>query len=1406
MPKYNGDYYVGIDMGTGDVGWAVTDECYRKLRAKGHDLWGTLLFKEAETAAHTRSYRTGRRCYDRKIHNCTMLKELFSDEINKVDPGFFHRLEESMYWIDDRTGENTNQKYAIFSADSTEEGNFTDKEYYEKYPTIFHLRRDLVNSAEPHDVRLVYLALLNMFKHRGHFLNESLGTEKGSGFVAAWDEFLDSYSILMEEKNDTDVSPDENPFKIADRDKLKDVLLKKGMSKSQIRDEAACLLGISKKDKCDYSVLSLICGLTGNLEYIFGEEPFESTDEKGKKSLNFRKGSFDENFAVIEGCLNENDASLILVLKEIHDTLLLDQILGEYTYLCHARVAMHEEHKSDLMLLKKTIKRLAPKKYSELFREMKDGNYSAYVGSTNSDKAGGKIRRYIKNHDSKKKHNKEPDELYKNIKSILEPFKGDPDVDAILTRIENEVFLRKQLTSSNGIIPNQVYVMEMKAILENAENYIPFLKEKDSNGLTVSERILMLFRFRLPYFVGPLGGINNKDGNKWAVRVSGEPINPWNIDKVIDMGETQKNFIENLIRHCTYLADEKVIPKNSLLYEKFMVLNELNGINIAGNPIDVELKQDIYNELFMKGKQITRKKLAEYLVKKGKLEKGAENLIGGIDDRFNSYLSSVGKFNGVFKKPYLDHQHIEMIEDIILLGTIYKDSKKTLREQIEKLYGKDSDATLKLTDSQIDKISGFKFKDWGRFSRAFLELEGCSRDDGVVRTIIDALWETNDNLMQLLSQDKYTYTDSLNSRITRGSKSFSEWDIEDLDDMYLSAPVKRMVWQTLKILSEIVEIMGYAPKRVFVEMIRENRVKGEKPKSRKEKLIARYKDSDLKDKKKWIAELNNLTEGDLKSKKLYLYYCQMGMDMYTVKPIDKEQLTNDNIYDIDHIYPRHFVKDDSLENNLVLVDKRVNSKKDDDYPLAHIIRTKCSGLWENLLKNNLISKEKYRRLVRTEKFTLDERVDFVQRQLVETGQGTKAITQILKEALPESSDIVFSKAGVVSQFRKDFDIPKCRSVNEFHHAQDAYLNIVVGNVYFTKFTKSPRNFIKKSMADPKDARYKYHLGKMFEYTVRRGSETSWIHEENGQHNTIDLVKDQVSKTTPLITRRSFIYTGSITNKDTVYGKQKAEKKYLPVKTSDPRLSDVTKYGGRQGVSTAAYTLISYKEGGKEIRSIEPIPVLLFKKDELDIDADVLLKYIENKISSDSRKPCSDFRILHKVIKFYSLLKVDGYYYYIGGCNGNNYYLYNAVPLKLPSNVVFYVKKMDKAIKTEDFSEVDENEKVIITAEKNMELYDILVNKLNSGIYLNRRSNLAATLSSKRDVFKSLTIPDQCKVLQNLIASWGANTQGVDLTLIGKAKTAGRMLLPKNIGNLKECELINLSATGLYEHTVDLLKL
>ena len=133
------------------------------------------------------------------------------------------------------------------------------------------------------------------------------------------------------------------------------------------------------------------------------------------------------------------------------------------------------------------------------------------------------------------------------------------------------------------------------------------------------------------------------------------------------------------------------------------------------------------------------------------------------------------------------------------------------------------------------------------------------------------MWNTNDNLNALLSS-KYTYADELNKNISKVEKTLSNWQIEDLDDMYLSAPVKRMVWQTMKIVEELVSVMGCSPKQIFVEMTRGDGIKGKKEISRKNCL--RYINQSTKNKKYGQKRLPISRNKNLKAKSCTYIVCK----------------------------------------------------------------------------------------------------------------------------------------------------------------------------------------------------------------------------------------------------------------------------------------------------------------------------------------------------------------------------------------------------------------------------------------------------------------------------------------------------------------------------------------------------
>ena len=71
----NKGYYLGLDIGTTSVGWAVTDEEYNLCKFKKKSMWGVRLFEEAETAKERRLKRSARRRLERKSRELICYKK-----------------------------------------------------------------------------------------------------------------------------------------------------------------------------------------------------------------------------------------------------------------------------------------------------------------------------------------------------------------------------------------------------------------------------------------------------------------------------------------------------------------------------------------------------------------------------------------------------------------------------------------------------------------------------------------------------------------------------------------------------------------------------------------------------------------------------------------------------------------------------------------------------------------------------------------------------------------------------------------------------------------------------------------------------------------------------------------------------------------------------------------------------------------------------------------------------------------------------------------------------------------------------------------------------------------------------------------------------------------------------------
>ena len=167
------DYYVGLDMGTGSLGVAVTDPQYHLLKVKGKDFWFVREYETAHPQLERRTHRISKRRLQRHQVRIGLIRSYFADDVLEHDPLFYIRQDNSKYYREDKDSRLLT-KDSLFA-----EPNYGDKEYYKEYPTVFHLRQALLKdeiSSEERYSRLLYLAIINMFEYRGHFL---LNTDSG---------------------------------------------------------------------------------------------------------------------------------------------------------------------------------------------------------------------------------------------------------------------------------------------------------------------------------------------------------------------------------------------------------------------------------------------------------------------------------------------------------------------------------------------------------------------------------------------------------------------------------------------------------------------------------------------------------------------------------------------------------------------------------------------------------------------------------------------------------------------------------------------------------------------------------------------------------------------------------------------------------------------------------------------------------------------------------------------------------------------------------------------------------------------------------------------------------------------------------------------------------------------------
>lgn len=1009
-------YSIGLDIGTNSVGWAVITDDYKVPSKKMKVLGNTSKKYIKKNLLGALLFDSGITAEGRRLKRTARRRYtrrrnriLYLQEIFSTEMATlddaFFQRLDDSFLVPD---DKRDSKYPIF-------GNLVEeKAYHDEFPTIYHLRKYLADSTKKADLRLVYLALAHMIKYRGHFLIEGEFNSKNNDIQKNFQDFLDTYNAIFE----SDLS--------LENSKQLEEIVKDKISKSAKKDRILKLFPGEKNSGIFSEFLKLIVGNQADFKKYF------NLDEKAP--LHFSKESYDEDLETLLGYIGDDYSDVFLKAKKLYDAILLSGILtvtdnGTEAPLSSAMIMRYKEHEEDLALLKAYIRNISLETYNEVFKDDTKNGYAGYIDGKTSQ-----------------------EDFYVHLKKLLAGLEG---ADYFLEKIDREDFLRKQRTFDNGSIPYQIHLQEMRAILDKQAKFYPFLAKN-------KERIEKILTFRIPYYVGPLARGNSDFA--WSIRKRNEKITPWNFEDIIDKESSAEAFINRMTSFDLYLPEEKVLPKHSLLYETFTVYNELTKVRFIAESmrdyqfLDSKQKKDIVRLYFKNKRKVTDKDIIEYLHAIDGYD-GIE--LKGIEKQFNSSLSTYHDLlNIINDKEFLDDSSNEaIIEEIIHTLTIFED-----REMIKQRLSKFENIFDK---SVLKKLSRRHYTGWGKLSA---KLINGIRDEKSGNTILDYLIDdgvSNRNFMQLIHDDALSFKKKIKKAQIIGDKDNIKQVVKSLPG---SPAIKKGILQSIKIVDELVKVMGRRPESIVVEMARENQYSNQ-GKSNSQQRLKRLEES-LKElgskilKENIPTKLSKIDNNALQNDRLYLYYLQNGKDMYTGEELDIDRLSN---YDIDHIIPQAFLKDNSIDNK-VLVSSASNRGKSDDVPSLEVVK-KRKTFWYQLLKSKLISQRKFDNLTKAERGGLspEDKAGFIQRQLVETRQITKHVARLLDERFNNKKDennrtlrtvkIITLKSSLVSQFRKDFELYKVREINDFHHAHDAYLNAVVASALLKKYPKLEPEFV-----------------------------------------------------------------------------------------------------------------------------------------------------------------------------------------------------------------------------------------------------------------------------------------------------------------------------------------------------------
>lgn len=1367
--KKSKPYHIALNLNTNAIGWSTLDDQFRTLTVNDynsrqgpqkHLAMGVHKFEPGKTAVDRRLSRSTRRVSSRRKKRIKWLNDIFEPYLNGIDPEFIRRLKYSNLAGGDKYFKGT----LLFPNPEDE------RRFYDKYPTIYHLRYGLMTEHRKFDLRVVYLAIHHIVKYRGHFFDKTPLSvfERGKANYSA------EITLLQESYASTELKDLVN-LNITGTDAFINAALDDQMGKREKKAamlDAICVLGLSKmSDKINRQIckefIKAILGEKFALHALFHlDSPMET-------KLSFEDETFDDQLSEVSDLLSSEQLEIIQTLHNLYSTVALHQLVPEGKSFSEMKIESYNRWHDQYKTLIKFRKQVMDPEVVKNLRSLID-RYGSRTASEQGrlDHTG----------------------FQSGIKKVIndyqkEGYKLPLETETILKWIDQDNFMIKQRNKTNQLIPHQLHQLELDRIIENQSKYYPFLKKENPNS---SRRAIAkycldeLVAFHIPYYVGPLIdnqyiNSNNRNTFAWMVRkqvkdphtgnsyVTNGEITPWNFEDQVDLIQTAQKFIRRLTTKDNYLLSEDVLPKASLLYQRYNVLNELNKIKVDGNLLRAGDKHKIFNNLFRKHKTVTVKMLKRYLIEEfGKM---TDLEISGLANpkQFNSTYSTYIDLSRIFGEELDNPSCQDDLEQIIEWATIFPEERmyRTMLNQIDWL-----------DDSQRSKLVHLHYSGWGRLSSR--TLSGILNENG--ERVIDVMWNTNLNFNQVMAQadfkDQFL---EVNEAYLHNAQNDFDYVLEKT---YTSPQNKKAIRRAVMITDDIISRFHRLPDTISISFPRQASSESYLSVQRVQQMKKQYREITEETAGQYFTDKTSLNQllknARTLTQKQQLFFAQFGRDLYTGLKINYDKLSE---YNLVHILPPSFINDDSLDN-LALV------KRGFKQPM-NVVRNSQHNFWQTLQRMRLLTYTKERNLMTDPKsISKFARESYARHQLSSQSQIVKLVAMFLSERYGKKVKVIAVRDEMLTQLKRKYDLDYKIKINDFIIGQTAYLTGLAGLFLYKNYPKLRSLFVYgERMYNIDDVRslrsfnFLYHLLRKEDDYIVPETQGMLINEVNA------IVRKNLERAYMMFITEKPESRHDQIFKATVFPRT-ASKKLFPLKKN----KSVKLYGGYTSLTFAYFALLKVILGDKHFYQLVPVPRFISDR------VDSLLVYQKEKAYQLIIEYGKEY-LPKKLIKTNLSVELPKVFIHepivregIASAIGSAKVLQNTDQLILSR----------RAISTLELNSRDETDNMDVQL---LRVYDEIINQLSKHMPLYCQAGLDQRLISARSNFEKLPAMQDTSdqdshvkntkwsLLHSLIYGLQSGPQSADLRSIGLVTGFGRIHcnMRFNAGD----ELILTSPTGLF---------